>query len=63
MTPEQFKQARLDLGVSQTRLCVLVGKCVRTIRSYESGEYPIPKSMELLIKHLVKQKEQSNESK
>jgi len=61
MTPEQFKQARLDLGVSQTRLCALVGKCVRTIRSYESGEYPIPKSMELLINHLLKQKEQSND--
>lgn len=61
MTPEQFKQARLDLGVSQTSLCAIVGKCVRTIRSYESGEYPIPKSMELLIKHLIKQKDQSND--
>jgi DNA-binding transcriptional regulator YiaG len=63
MTPEQFKQSRLHLGVSQTGLCALVGKCVRTIRSYESGEYPIPKSTELLIKHLVKQKEQSNDPK
>jgi hypothetical protein len=63
MTPEHFKQARLHLGVSQTGLCALVGKCVRTIRSYEAGEYPIPKSMELLIKHLVKQKDQSNEPK
>jgi DNA-binding transcriptional regulator YiaG len=61
MTPEQFKQARLDLGVSQTSLCAIVGKCVRTIRSYEAGEYPIPKSIELLIKHLVKQKDQSND--
>jgi len=63
MTPEQFKQARLDLGVNQTELCALVGKCVRTIRSYESGEYPIPKSMKLLINHLLKQKEQSNDPK
>jgi DNA-binding transcriptional regulator YiaG len=63
MTPENFKLARLHLGVSQTGLCALVGKCVRTIRSYESGKYPIPKSMELLIKHLVKQKDQSNDSK
>jgi len=51
------------LGVNQTELCALVGKCVRTIRSYESGKYPIPKSMELLIKHIVKQKDQSNEPK
>jgi hypothetical protein len=63
MTPEQFKQAKLHLGVNQTELCALVGKCVRTIRSYEAGEYPIPKSMELLIKHLVKQKDQSNDPK
>jgi DNA-binding transcriptional regulator YiaG len=63
MTPEQFKQARLHLGVNQTELCALVGKCVRTIRYYESGDYPIPKSMELLIKHLIKQKDQSNEPK
>lgn len=63
MTPEQFKQARLHLGVSQITLCAIVGKCVRTIQSYESGEYPIPKSMEILIKHLVKQKDQSNEPK
>jgi DNA-binding transcriptional regulator YiaG len=63
MTPEQFKQARLHLGVSQTGLCALIEKCVRTIRYYESGKYPIPKSMELLIKHLIKQKEQSNEPK
>jgi DNA-binding transcriptional regulator YiaG len=63
MTPEQFKQARLHLGVYQTELCALMGKCVRTIRSYESGEYPIPKSMELLINHLLKQKDQSNDPK
>ena len=63
MTPEQFKQARLDLGVNQTELCALVGKCVRTIRSYESGQYPIPKSMELLIKHLIKQKETIHDPK
>jgi len=44
MTPEQFKQARLHLNVNQTELCALVGKCVRTIRYYESGKYPIPKS-------------------
>jgi len=58
MTPEQFKQARLHLNVNQTELCALVGKCVRTIRYYESGKYPIPKSTELLIKHLVTQKDQ-----
>jgi DNA-binding transcriptional regulator YiaG len=61
MTPEQFKQARIHLNVNQTELCPLLGKCVRTIRSYESGQYPIPKSMELLIKYLIKQKDQSND--
>jgi len=63
VTPEQFKQAKLHLGVNQTELCALVGKCVRTIRYYESGKYPIPKSTELLIKHLIKQKDQSNDPK
>jgi DNA-binding transcriptional regulator YiaG len=61
MTPEQFKQARLHLGVSQTELCALIEKCVRTVRYYESGKYPIPKSMQLLINHLLKQKDQSND--
>ena len=42
MTPEQFKEARLKLGLTQPQLATLWGiGCGRTIRRWESGERPM----------------------
>lgn len=37
MTPEEFKQARLDANLTQSELAILVGMTDRAIRRYEAG--------------------------
>lgn len=59
MTKEEFKQARITLGLSQHKLAKLLGRNVRTIQRYESGDWTV--SVEIAAKmdaHLEKLKKQ-----
>lgn len=59
MTPEQFKEARLTLGLTQQQLATLWGiGCGRTIRRWESGERPMNPlaayALRLMVANLAK---------
>ncbi|MAI17134.1 MAG: hypothetical protein CBC71_06240 [Rhodobacteraceae bacterium TMED111] len=42
MTPEEFKQIRLDLGLTQRGMAEAMGGVnYRTVQRFESGEQPI----------------------
>tara|TARA_R110002126_G_scaffold58659_1_gene154640 strand:+ start:778 stop:951 length:174 start_codon:yes stop_codon:yes gene_type:complete len=43
MTKEEFKQLRISLGLSQPKLAKIVGVNDRSIRRFESGEWPVSK--------------------
>lgn len=60
MTPTQFKQARLRLGLSQSEMAETLGvegeHGDRTVRRWESGERAVPGSVAKLIAFLLKAK-------
>ena len=43
MTKEEFKQIRIDLGLTQSKMGELVGVKGRSVRRFESGEWPVSK--------------------
>ena len=43
MKKEEFKQLRISLGLSQSKLGKVVGVNDRSIRRFESGEWPVSK--------------------
>jgi transcriptional regulator with XRE-family HTH domain len=43
MTPDEFKEIRLELGLTQSKLSSLLFVANRTIQSYELGERKIPR--------------------
>lgn len=43
MTPEEFKQRRKSLDITQQELADMWGHDARTIRRWESGQTEIPK--------------------
>lgn len=56
MTAEQFKKARVTLGLSQDDLAILLrlgpnGK--RTVRRWETGEVPVPGPVSLAVEALL----------
>ena len=57
MTPEQFKQAQLILGLDATRMAAILKTTPRTIRRWRSGEQDVPplvaKVMDLLDKGVI----------
>ena len=52
MTPEEFKQARIALGLSQAKLAKILERNVRTIQRYESGDWVVSKEVQALISKL-----------
>jgi transcriptional regulator with XRE-family HTH domain len=46
MTPPRFKAARFKLKLSQPAFAARLHMTERMIRNYESGKYPIPKTVE-----------------
>ena len=42
LTPQGFRDTRLDLGLSQTAFAALCGVDARTVRRWEHGQVPIP---------------------
>ena len=58
MTPDQIKEARLRLGLTQTQLAKrlrMKGDGARQIRAWESGEYPITGPASLAIEYMLKE--------
>tara|TARA_R100000963_G_C4554688_1_gene46113 strand:- start:312 stop:485 length:174 start_codon:yes stop_codon:yes gene_type:complete len=49
MTPEIFRKDREKLGYSIEKWANRLGLSIRTIYYYESGEVPIPRTVQLLI--------------
>ena len=49
MTPDEFRNIRFDLGLSQAKMAETLGVCRRSIQYYESGEKPIPKPVKMLL--------------
>ena len=49
MTPQQFREARRELGLSQIKLAKALQVTERTVRRYEYGEVEIPGPVEVLI--------------
>lgn len=57
MTPEQFKEARTGLGLSQAQLAYKIGLSERAVQYYEHGGRPIPAPVALLLKGFLKASE------
>ena len=49
MKPSELKKVLEDLGYPQTDFAVDIGVNPRTVRSWISGKYPVPKMVDLLI--------------
>lgn len=52
MTKEEFKQIRIKLGLTQSKMGELVGVSGRSIRRFESGEWPVSARVKELLKEL-----------
>jgi len=56
MTKEEFKAARLSVGLSQAELAKALGKSSRMIVHYECGTIEVPNSVKLMMDMILKQK-------
>lgn len=52
MTPKEFKIKRVTLDLTQSQLAEQLGLQGNTISRYETGDLPIPKTVELAIEAL-----------
>lgn len=52
MTKEQFKQIRIKLGLTQKGIGKLVGVSGRSVRRFESGEWPVSKVVQDKLKDI-----------
>lgn len=53
MTPQEFKEARLQLHLTQEQLAVELGMSPTQICALEKGEYPVRKIHVLAMKYLA----------
>lgn len=57
MTPEQIKQARRELGLTQAAMAKAMGIGTRKLERWEAGHSPISpegaRLVELMLKHVV----------
>lgn len=53
MKSEEFKKARTKLGLSQEALAKEMGRTKSIVSQWESGQVPIPKYADIIIKNLV----------
>jgi transcriptional regulator with XRE-family HTH domain len=58
MKGPQMKAARKRLGLTQMKMCRLLGVSRATLARWEAGESPIPHAVELLVPRLVKEAEE-----
>ena len=56
MTPTQFKDARISMGLSQSKMAKALGlKTSRAIRQYEAGERQVSGPVAVLVAMLLEQ--------
>lgn len=55
MTKEEIKQARAELGLTQTRLAAAMGVNTRKVERWESGTSPISPEGQTLLTLLLEQ--------
>ncbi len=53
MSPEQFKAARRDLGLSQNALAARMGVVRKTVQRWEKGTVPIPLRTVLVMRQFA----------
>jgi len=53
VTPDGFRKIRESIGYSQARLAKKMDITIRTITRWETGEVPIPKTVELALEHIA----------
>jgi transcriptional regulator with XRE-family HTH domain len=56
MDKDMFRRKRERLGLTQEELAKRLGKSRPTIARYESGEFPVPKAVELALKVIEAEK-------
>lgn len=56
MTKEEFKQIRIKLKLSQSNMADIVGVNDRSIRRFESGEWPVSKVVQDKVKSYLREK-------
>ena len=49
MTPQEFKQIRLDAGMTQEQLAEAIGVTVTSVSRYENGKHDIIKPVQILM--------------
>ncbi len=52
MTPQQFKDAKRTLGLTNHDLADMLGLSTRQIVHYNQGQTPIPKTVEMILEYL-----------
>ena len=63
MTRQEFKQARLELGMTQEQMATAVGVTTgRTVRRWESGERGVNLSASMLVEILLRDKRAQNQT-
>ena len=58
MTPDEVKEARLKLGLTQWWLGAALGVTEDTVANWERGRSRIPKAAQLIIEMMIKNKEE-----
>jgi transcriptional regulator with XRE-family HTH domain len=59
MTPEQFKETRDRLGLTQGQLAYKIGLSERAVRYYEQGGRAIPAPVSMLLQGFLKAAERA----
>ena len=52
MTPQQFKDAKKELQLTNLQLSEALGLCLRQIVNYSQGKTPVPKTVEMILEYL-----------
>jgi DNA-binding XRE family transcriptional regulator len=54
MTPDHFRVALEKLGLTQGQAAWFLGISIRTINGYANNQYPVPRSVALLLRLMIR---------
>ena len=63
MKGSQMKAARKKLGLTQMKMCRLLGVSRATLTRWEAGQIPVPHAVEMLVPRLVKEAEEKGKGR
>jgi len=63
MKGSQMKAARKKLGLTQVKMCRLLGVSRATLARWEAGQIPVPHAVEMLVPRLVKEAEEKGKGR